>query len=73
MRIPCSGSALEDEKRPILRSPCALARIRVYMYVVPRGTDGARDRVAGGGLAWDSLKLLRVKKVPYGAVYLTEP
>ena len=22
MRIPCSGSALEDEKRPILRSPC---------------------------------------------------
>ena len=21
MRIPCSGSALEDEKRPILRSP----------------------------------------------------
>ena len=22
MRISCSGSALEDEKRPILRSPC---------------------------------------------------
>ena len=28
MRIPCSGSALEDEKRPILRFAMRLARVR---------------------------------------------
>ena len=44
MRIPCSGSALEDEKRPILRSPCDR---RVYRAVcVPPGATHTRRRAA---------------------------
>ena len=40
LRTPCSGSALEDEKRPILRSPCVMRSARVSL----RARDSRRTR-----------------------------